>query len=165
MKRKKILSCNIPLVALLLIVLLFSSTAYADEPVTKEKERENEKEKEKVKVEPLVMVINYPYQIWSTSPTKIHVTLFKPDFTPAKDAVVKINGKELGKANEHGVFIFEFTPGSNKSHKLFAELKENGKIYQVSKGFTANSRTVSYKSDTPYVYTDRGVYNPGQNIV
>ncbi|MCD4656189.1 MAG: hypothetical protein K8S87_01460, partial [Planctomycetes bacterium] len=61
MKRKKILSCNVALVALLLIAMFFSSTAYADEPEPKAEEREAEKEKEKVKVEPLVMVINYPY--------------------------------------------------------------------------------------------------------
>jgi uncharacterized protein YfaS (alpha-2-macroglobulin family) len=120
---------------------------------------------EEMKKEPLVLVINYPYQIYSNDPTKIHVTLFKPDFTPAKGAKVVVNKKDVGKADKNGVCIFDYVPGSNESHVLVATLKEKGKTYEIVKSFSCNSRTVSFKADRLFVYTDRGVYNPGQDIL
>lgn len=112
----------------------------------------------------LACVINYPYQIWSDEPTKIHVTLFLPDFTPAKGAIVKVNDKEMGKADKNGTCIFDFVPGSESGHELKAELIHKGTKYKVTKQFSCNSRTVSFKAERLYVYTDRGVYNPGQDI-
>ncbi|MBN2443793.1 MAG: hypothetical protein JXJ04_20700 [Spirochaetales bacterium] len=112
----------------------------------------------------LVCIINYPYQIWSQSPTKIHVTLFTPDFTPAKGAVVKVNDKDVGKADKNGTCIFDFVPGNESGHTLYAELIKNNTRYQVTKPFSCNSRTISFKAERLYVYTDRGVYNPGQDI-
>jgi len=143
----------------ILIIPLLSSDSYSQKP-------ENEKmKKETIKNEQLVLIINYPYQIWSNDPTKIHITLFKPDFTPAVGAEVKINDKPVGKADKNGVCIFDYTPGSNQNHTLVATLKEGKKRYEVVKNFACNSRTVSYKADRLYVYTDRGVYNPGQDIL
>ncbi len=112
----------------------------------------------------ILMFINYPYQIWSDDPTKIHLTMFLPDFTPAENALVKVNGKVVGEADENGTCIFDFVPGSSKSHVINAAVKKNGKTYQLTKSFSSNSRTASFKLDKLYVYTDRGVYNPGQKI-
>jgi hypothetical protein len=122
-------------------------------------------EKDKSEFEPLVLVIDYPYQIWSNDPTKIHLTLFKPDFKPAYGAKVTVNGKFVGKADKNGVCIFDYIPGSGESHDLEATLKEGKKTYKVFKNFACNSRTVSFKADRLYIYTDRGVYNPGQEIL
>ncbi len=121
--------------------------------------------KPKEKVQQLVMFMNYPYQIYSNDPTKIHVTLFKPDFKPAKGAKVSVNKKFVGKTDKNGVLIFDYKPGSRQSHTLVATLKEGKKVYKVYKTFSCNSRTVSFKADKLYVYTDRGVYNPGQDIL
>ena len=121
----------------------------------------------KVTVNPenqLLMFINYPYQIWSDDPTKIHLTMFLPDFTPAENALVKVNGKVVGEADENGTCIFDYVPGSNKKHVINAAVKKDGKTYQLTKNFSSNSRTASFKLDKLYVYTDRGVYNPGQEI-
>ncbi len=118
-----------------------------------------------MKKQQLILIINYPYQIWSNDPTKIHLTLFKPDFIPARGAKVVVNGKSVGKADKNGVCIFDYIPGSNQSHNLVATLKEKKKTYEVIKDFSSYSRTVSFKADRVYVYTDRGVYNPGQNIL
>jgi hypothetical protein len=112
----------------------------------------------------LVMVINYPYQIWSADPTKIHLTLFKPDFSPAKGAEVKVNDKVFGRSDTNGVCIFDYVPGNEESHKLEAELVERGVRYREIKVFSCGSRTASFKAERLYVYTDRGVYNPGQRM-
>ena len=112
----------------------------------------------------LLMFINYPYQIWSDDPTKIHLTMFYPDFTPAENALVKVNGKIVGEADENGTCIFDFIPGSAKTHQITAEVKKDGKTFKLSKKFSSNSRTSSFKLDRLFVYTDRGVYNPGQEI-
>lgn len=143
----------------LALIPMLSTDSYSQDP-----ERED-MDKEKPEFEPLVIVINYPYQIWSNDPTKIHVTLFKPDFTPAYGAKVTVNGKFVGKADKHGVCIFDYVPGSGESHNLEASLKEGKKTYKVFKNFACNARTVSFKADRLYIYTDRGVYNPGQEIL
>jgi hypothetical protein len=114
---------------------------------------------------PLILVMNYPYQITGSAKTKIHAVLFKPDFSPAAGAVAKVNGKEVCRADDNGTCIFDYVPGENKSHSLVATLKEGGKSYRVVKSFASNARTASFRSDQLFVYTDRGVYNPGDNIL
>jgi uncharacterized protein YfaS (alpha-2-macroglobulin family) len=117
------------------------------------------------KVEPLILVINYPYQITGQASTKIHVTLFKPDFSPAAGAEVKINKKKVGVADANGTCIFDLVPGEGQSHTLTAELDSKGRKYKVRKGFSSNARTESFRSDQLFVYTDRAVYNPGDEIL
>lgn len=149
---------NLPLFIGFLIMLLFSTDAYCQKTT-------DEKRTGKMEKEQLILIINYPYQIWSNDPTKIHLTLFKPDFTPANGAEVTVNEKPVGKADKNGVCIFDYTPGSNQSHTVTATLKQGNKTYEVIKNFSSNSRTVSFRADKLYVYTDRGVYNPGQDIL
>ena len=121
--------------------------------------------KSKKRPKHLVLVINYPYQITGSASTRIHTTLFKPDFAPAASARVTVNGKEVGIADENGTCIFDYVPGENKSHILKAVLKEGDKSWQVTKSFASNARTASFRSDQLFVYTDRGVYNPGDDIL
>ncbi len=113
----------------------------------------------------LIMFMNYPYQIWSNDPTKIHLTLLKQDFTPAHGAAVTVDGQSVGRTDENGVCIFDFRSKSKKSHKLTAAYQEQGSTYKTIKTFSSNARTVSFRADKLYVYTDRGIYNPGQNIL
>ncbi len=142
------------LVLLCIMIMVFSCLTPGNEQNTGEKEDQ-----------PLILIINYPYQIWSDDPTKIHVTLFKQDFTPAVSAQVKVDGTRVGTTDGNGTCIFDYKPASNQTHLLTAGLKEWGKYYTVSKYFTCNARTVSFKAKRLYVYTDRGVYNPGQDIL
>ncbi len=145
---------TLPLFVGFLIVSLFSANGYCQEISG-----------EGMKKEQLILIINYPYQIWSDAPTKIHLTLFRPDFKPAVGAEVTVNDQPVGNADENGVCIFDYEPGSNQNHRLVATLKEEDKIYKVDKNFSSNSRTVSFRADRLYVYTDRGVDNPGQDIL
>ena len=123
-----------------------------------------EKDK-KTDTKPLVLVINYPYQIWSIGASKIHVCLFTPDFKPAQGAEVEVDGKKVATADKNGVAIFEMKPGARRSHNLVATLKGKEDSYIVRKVFSCNTRTASFRTDQVYVYTDRGVYSPGQDIL
>ncbi|MBM4354548.1 MAG: hypothetical protein FJ109_12290, partial [Deltaproteobacteria bacterium] len=119
----------------------------------------------KTKVEPLILVINYPYQITGQASTKIHVTLFKPDFSPAAGAEVKVNKKKVGVSDGNGTCVFDFVPGEGQTHVLTAQLDSKGGKYRVRKSFSSNARTESFRSDQLFVYTDRAVYNPGDEIL
>lgn len=123
-----------------------------------------EKDK-KTDEKPLILVINYPYQIWSIGASKIHVCLFTPDFKPAQGAEVEVDGKKVATADQNGVAIFEMKPGARRSHSLVATLKGKEDTYRVRKAFSCNTRTASFRTDQVYVYTDRGVYSPGQDIL
>jgi hypothetical protein len=126
---------------------------------------EAREKKSKKRRKNLILVINYPYQITGSASTKIHATLFKPDFVPAKGAKVTVNGKVVCVPDANGTCIFDYVPGSNKNHVLKATLKKGGNTYRVSKSFASNARTASFRSDQLFVYTDRGVYNPGDDIL
>ncbi|MBN1410870.1 MAG: hypothetical protein JW969_08485 [Spirochaetales bacterium] len=108
--------------------------------------------------------MNYPYQIYSNDPTKIHVTIFTPDFKPAYGARVTVNNREVGRTDSNGVCIFDYRPGNDTSHILRANYDYMGQTYGVEKAFSTHGRTESFRADMLYVYTDRGVYNPGQDI-
>ncbi|MBM4372241.1 MAG: hypothetical protein FJ098_11340, partial [Deltaproteobacteria bacterium] len=112
----------------------------------------------------MALVINYPYQITGEGRTKIHVTLFLPDFTPAAGAKVSVNGRKVGVADANGTCIFDYVPGSATAHKLEAVLDRGGTRHRVVKHFQSNARTESFRSDQLFVYTDRGVYNPGDTV-
>lgn len=113
----------------------------------------------------LNMVINYPYQITGSGRTKIHVCLFKPDFTPAEGAKIWLAGQIVGQADSNGMLVFDHSPGDIDSNLLKATLNAGGLTYEVSKSFRCNGRTESFRSDQLYVYTDRGIYNPGDRIL
>ncbi len=113
---------------------------------------------------PLVSVINYPYQIYAANSTKIHLCLFKPDFTPAVGAIVTVQGKEVGRTDLNGTLIFDYLPGENQQHLLIATYQENNQAYRTEKSFASNARTASFRSDQLFVYLDRGVYDPGSTV-
>lgn len=136
-----------------------------DKPVLKRRPSSPPSREDDDAAEELSMVINYPYQITGSGKTRIHVCLFKPDFTPAGGAEVRINNEPGGTADSNGIVIFDYVPGSGGSHRIEATLQENEKCYRVSKDFNCHGRTESFRSDQIYVYTDRGLYNPGDTIL
>jgi uncharacterized protein YfaS (alpha-2-macroglobulin family) len=155
--RRLLHMCGTAGLMLLALMLVMPATAHGAEKTKRSKGNAMDK--------PLVLVMNYPYQITGTGRTKIHVCLFKPDFTPAAGATVTVNGKAVGKADRHGVCIFDYVPGPGGSHLLKASLEDDTHAYGVTKAFSSNGRTESFRSDQIYVYTDRGVYNPGDTIL
>lgn len=119
---------------------------------------------ESQEIKPLVCVVNYPFQIWNDAPTKIHLCLFKPDFSPAAKARVEVDGRHVGMSDRDGACIFDYKPG-NSAHRLTASLAEGGILYRVERDFKCNARSGDFHADRVYVYTDRAIYNPGQDIL
>lgn len=122
-------------------------------------------------VEPMLVAIDTPYEVFSNSGTFVHVAAWLPDGTPAEGARVYLMDELVGRADATGTLIFRWgvtgaevddywTSGSavNVRHRV------GGTTYGGSVWFSAFARTESFASDHVYVYTDRGVYNPGQTI-
>lgn len=117
--------------------------------------------------EPLAVIVDTPYQIWTNAGTYIHVGVWDENFEPAQGARIFVDDEEMGTANEHGTFVFQYIPnkdGGGSGHMLTALLDRGGKRYMGSVSFSAGRRTESFESANIFVYTDRGVYNPGQTI-
>ncbi len=117
---------------------------------------------------PLNVVIDSPYQIWAAMGSYIHVAAFDPSFKPATGARVFLDGKLIGRADEHGTFVF--ADATNKdmsysnSHSVDVVYDKGSKRYRGSVYFNSFPRTQGFESAHIFVYTDRGVYNPGQTI-
>jgi len=116
----------------------------------------------------LNLVIDTPYQIWGEMGTYIHLAAYDPKFNAASDAMVYMDGKAFGKTDKTGTFVFSQAPNPDmsygNSHTLDVVYSKGGKKYHGSTNFNAYPRTQGFESASVFVYTDRGVYNPGQTI-
>ena len=116
----------------------------------------------------LNIVIDTPYQIWSAMGTYIHLAIYDPKFKAAKEAVVYMDGKAIGRADKTGTFVFSEATnpakGYGNSHSLDVVYTKGGKKYHGNVAFNAYPRTQGFEVASIFVYTDRGVYNPGQTI-
>lgn len=116
----------------------------------------------------LALVIDTPYQLWSATGTYVHLAAFDPKFKPAAGARVYMDGRIIGHADKTGTFVFSVspnrTPGYGNNHNLDVVYEKGSKVFHGSTYFNAYPRTQGFESASVFVYTDRGVYNPGQTI-
>lgn len=116
----------------------------------------------------LNVVMDTPYQIWAAMGTYVHVAAWTPDFKPAAGAKVFMDGEILGRADKTGTFVFSVATnkdgGYGHNHNVEVVYEKKGKRYGGSVFFNAYPRTQGFESSHIFVYTDRGVYNPGQTI-
>ncbi|MBN1945060.1 MAG: hypothetical protein JW797_05255 [Bradymonadales bacterium] len=119
----------------------------------------------------LLVVIDSPYQVFAEAGTFIHVAAWTPDGTPARGARVYLAGHLIGRTDETGTLAFRWgIPGSGvdsywvNGSLIQVRWDHQGHSYGGQVWFSAFSRTQSFASDHLYVYTDRGIYNPGQVI-
>ncbi len=117
----------------------------------------------------LLVAIDTPYQIFDQQGSYIHVAAWSVDGQPARQADVFIGSNHIGKTNEYGSFVFQHPPKGSKR----GEMPQGGTItvvdasndkIQGSVPFQPNVRTASFASDHLFVYTDRGVYKPGDAV-
>jgi len=114
------------------------------------------------------LVIDSPYEIFSKVGTYIHVAAWLPSFQPAANARVFVDGKLRGRTDATGTLVFRDVPDPNGagggSHQV-AVIAGDGKA-RTSGGanYNAYARTQSFERANLYVYTDRGVFNPGETI-
>lgn len=107
-------------------------------------------------------VIDVPYQSWSGAGTFVHLTVFSPAFRPAAGAEVFLDGALIGRTERNGAIAFR--RGARRNGPTSGTLRMRWRGLERELEYEAASRTPSFESRTIYVYTDRGVYSPGQTI-
>jgi len=114
------------------------------------------------------LVIDSPYEIFSKVGTYIHVAAWLPSFAPAANARVYIDGKLRGRTDANGTFVFRDVPDPNGagggSHHVQIRAGEGKAQLGGGANYNAYARTQSFERANLYVYTDRGVFNPGETI-
>lgn len=119
--------------------------------------------------EALLIAIDTPYQIFDDQGSYVHVAAWHTDGEPAKDATVYVGATPVGKTSELGSLVFLYPPkGSAKKSAIGANMirvvDAKDLDVQGSVPFRPNLRTASFASDHLFVYTDRGVYRPGERV-
>jgi hypothetical protein len=114
------------------------------------------------------LVIDSPYEIFSKVGTYIHVAAWLPSFQPAANARVFIDGKLRGRTDANGTIVFRDVPdqsgGGGGSHNVTVIAGEGKGRVRGGAPYHAYARTQSFERANLYVYTDRGVFNPGETI-
>ncbi|MBA2664909.1 MAG: hypothetical protein H0U74_21655 [Bradymonadaceae bacterium] len=118
--------------------------------------------------EGLLVVIDTPYEIFEEQGTYIHVGAWQTDGAPAIEASVYIGESEVGRTNAFGSLVFLYPPkGADASilgrHEITV-IDKNNPYLQGQVAFSPYMRTASFASDHVYVYTDRGIYRPGESV-
>ena len=115
----------------------------------------------------LRVAIDTPYEIFADQGTYVHVAAWRLDGTPAKAASVFVGEVEVGTTDRHGALVFLYPPKSSKKKSAVGAssitvMDAAGRTGSVP--FDAYLRTDSFASDHVFVYTDRGVYRPGETV-
>lgn len=117
----------------------------------------------------LLVAIDTPYQIFDNQGSYVHVAAWQVDGKPAKGAKVHVGEFQVGETDEHGSLVFLYPPkGSGTKSALGSNMvtvvDSKDANLQGSVKFSPNMRTASFASDHLFVYTDRGVYKPGDTV-
>lgn len=114
------------------------------------------------------LVVDSPYEIFSKVGTYIHVAAWTPTFAPAAGARVFVDGKLRGRADANGTFVFRDVPdpkglgGGSHFVQVIAGVGQ-GRVLGGT-NYNAYARTQSFERANLYVYTDRGVFSPGDTV-
>lgn len=117
--------------------------------------------------QPLRVAVDTPYQIFEGQGTYVHVAAWTPEGQPAAGATVFSRGREVGTTDEHGTLVFVYPPSQTDSSDSATGYASIAVVAEDRCGevpFNPYARTPSFASDHLYVYTDRGVYRPGETI-
>lgn len=114
------------------------------------------------------LVIDSPYQIFSKAGTYIHVAAWLPSFAPAANARVFVDGKLRGRTNADGTFVFRAVPEEKSyggfSNQVVVVAGAGQARVQGGATYRAGGRTQGFERANLYVYTDRGVFSPGETV-
>ena len=111
----------------------------------------------------LHLVVDAPYQSWAGEGTFVHVLALDGQFRPARGAKVYLDDQHIGTMDDSGTLAFRRAPAGKEKSAGGRLVIQHGTQYAWL-DYSANSRTESFEQPAIYVYTDRGVYNPGQPI-
>jgi hypothetical protein len=115
----------------------------------------------------LLLAIDTPYQLFGRGSSYVHVAAWYPDGRPAAGADVFVDRRGVGRTDRHGTLVFR-----RSGRDADARTVDDGATLFVvapgdrcgAVGFTPYARTPAFASDQLYVYTDRGVFRPGETI-
>ncbi|MGZ3451529.1 MAG: MG2 domain-containing protein [Polyangiales bacterium] len=114
------------------------------------------------------LVIDSPYQIFSKVGTYIHVGAWLANFQPAVHAKVYVDGKLRGITDSTGTIVFRDVPdekGAGGGSHYVQVVAGTGQGRTVGgANYHAYARTQSFERANLYVYTDRGVFSPGETV-
>ncbi len=110
----------------------------------------------------LYLVTDSPYEIWSGSGTKVQVVVYGPRFRPVQGAAVFAGSRQVGLTDADGTLIFKHRP--HGCFRLSARANIGDGVAFGAVSMEAYRRTGSFESANLFVYTDRGVYRPGETI-
>ena len=115
----------------------------------------------------LLVAIDTPYQVFGRSASYVHVAAWHDDGQPAAGARVYVNRRGVGRTDASGALVFAHQPdkavddASWQPTAIFA-VDANQRCGAVS--FQPYERTKTFSTDRLFVYTDRGVFQPGETM-
>ncbi len=114
----------------------------------------------------LLVAIDTPYQLFGRASSYLHVAAWRRDGRPAANADVFVGRKGVGRTDANGTLVFRWkSDGKSEDSSGLASLfvidpaRRCGVV-----SFSPYSRTAGFASDQLYVYTDRGVFRPGETV-
>ncbi len=111
----------------------------------------------------LHVVLDAPYQSWSGDGTFVHALVMDDSLEPVAGAEVYLGSELVARTDEHGTVAFRRTPTPEQDGSRGVLTFRHGDQSRTI-AYRANTRTESFEAKTVYVYSDRGVYQPGQTI-
>lgn len=111
----------------------------------------------------LHVVLDAPYQSWSGDGTFVHALVMDDALEPVAGAKVYLGTELVARTDENGTVAFRRTPSPDQDGSRGVLTFQHGDETRTI-AYQANTRTESFEAKTVYVYSDRGVYQPGQTM-
>ncbi|MFO0646541.1 MAG: MG2 domain-containing protein [Polyangiales bacterium] len=114
----------------------------------------------------LHVMVDAPYESWSGEGSFVHVVAVTPAMRPCPGAEVYLGRRRMGRADEHGTFVFRPMPSADRpaAGNLDVTCRAGPSLLRGSIDYRALSRTLTFERATVFVHTDRGVYAPGDTV-
>src|SRR5690606_35146383 len=100
------------------------------------------------------------------SASYIHVSAWRKDGQPAAGANIYVDRRGVGRTDASGTLVVAYEPKEPgdqgwRQHGIFAV---DGAMRCGAVAFQPYGRTKTFATDRLFVYTDRGVFQPGETV-
>lgn len=118
----------------------------------------------------LRVAIDTPYELFGRASSYVHVVAWRPDGRPAAGARVFVGRTAVGRTDTDGTLVFRHRTPETKPDDDDDDGVASAPVFVIDGGrcgavdFSPHKRTPTFASDEIYVYTDRGVYRPGETV-
>jgi hypothetical protein len=118
----------------------------------------------------LLISIDSPYQLFGRSASYLHVAAWTLDGSPAAGASVYIDRRRIGRTNASGTLVSR-QEGIQQDDPDRADGFYGSAVFVIddaghcgAASFSPYERTATFAVDRLFVYTDRGVFAPGDTV-